>query len=274
MIYYGDCLDVMANMESDSIDLIVTSPPYADARKHTYGGVAPDEYVDWFLPRAKQIKRIMRPTGSFVLNIKERAEKGEKLTYVLDLILALKREVGFRWVDEFIWHKKNVMPGKYPYRLRDAWERLLHFAKEEQIKMRQDAVKIKPSLGTLGISARVADPNRITDADKINRPTDTGSGFQRNLSNTVGRDMVLPTNVLHYGNLGGVNKGHSAAYPDKIPEFFIRLFTDEGDTVLDPFLGSGTTYKVAENLGRKALGIEILEEYQHLHQPDQQLRLI
>ena len=86
----GDCLEIMRGMRDDSIDLIITSPPYADARRHTYGGIPPDEYVDWFLPRAKEMKRILKPTGSFVLNIKEKAIKGERHTYVLKLILALK----------------------------------------------------------------------------------------------------------------------------------------------------------------------------------------
>ncbi len=101
-IHCGDCLDVMKSLPDDCIDLIVTSPPYADARVHTYGGVRPDDYVDWFSLRAIQMRRVLKPSGSFVLNIKEKAVDGERHTYVLDLILALKREVGFRWVEEYI----------------------------------------------------------------------------------------------------------------------------------------------------------------------------
>lgn len=84
----GDCLDVMKQMPDEFIDLIVTSPPYADASAHTYGGISPDDYVEWFLPRARQMKRVLKPTGSFVLNIKEKAVDGERHTHVLDLILA------------------------------------------------------------------------------------------------------------------------------------------------------------------------------------------
>ena len=121
----GDCLDVMKLMLDDCIDLIVTSPPYADARSHTYGGISPDDYTKWFCLRAEQMRRVLKPTGSFVLNIKEKAVDGERHTYVLDLILALKRETGFRWVEEYIWHKTTAAPGKWKYRFRDSWERII-----------------------------------------------------------------------------------------------------------------------------------------------------
>lgn len=123
----GDCLDVPGAMPADSVDLIVTAPPYADARTRTYGGVSPDEYVDWFSPRATEMLCVLKPTGSFVLNIKEKAVEGERYPYVLDLILHLERDIGFRWVEEYIWHKTTAAPGKWRYRLRDAWERILHF---------------------------------------------------------------------------------------------------------------------------------------------------
>ena len=77
-LYCGDCLEVMRGMDAESVDLIMTSPPYADARKHTYGGVAPDEYVDWFLPRAAEMKRVLKPPGSFMLNIKEKVVDGQR----------------------------------------------------------------------------------------------------------------------------------------------------------------------------------------------------
>ena len=141
-VHLGDCLTVLSAMPADYVDLIVTSPPYADARKHTYGGIAPDRYVEWFTARAIEMLRVLKPSGSFVLNIKESCTDGERHTYVLDLILALKREVGFRWVEEYIWHKTTAAPGKWKYRFRDSWERILHFSKTRDLKMRQDAVKV------------------------------------------------------------------------------------------------------------------------------------
>ncbi len=96
----------MHQIPSDSIDLIVTSPPYADQRVSTYGGVKPDQYVAWFLPITSELLRVLKPTGTFVLNIKEKVANGERHTYVMELIMEMRRQ-GWLWTEEFIWHKKN-----------------------------------------------------------------------------------------------------------------------------------------------------------------------
>jgi len=249
-VHYGDCLDVMGRFPSESVDLIVTSPPYADARRHTYGGIEPERYVEWFIPRAEEMLRILKPSGSFVLNIKEKAVDGERHTYVLDLILALKREVGFRWVEEYIWHKTTAAPGKWRYRFRDAWERIAHFSKTRDVKMNQDAVKVPIGEWT---ERRLVN---MGDNDFTRQESATNSNVGRRISAWVGKDAVYPTNVLHKSPVAH-NTGHSAAFPEWLPEFFIQLFTDAGDVVLDPFLGSGTTYRVANRLGRIPVGIEI-----------------
>src|SRR5215212_1954413 len=140
-IKQGDCLHVLSDTPDDTFDLVFTSPPYADRRAKTYGGVKPEKYVEWFVPRAKEFLRVLKPTGTFVLNIKEKVEKGQRHTYVLELILALKRQ-GWLWTEEFIWHKKNCHPGKWPNRFRDAWERCLHFTKQKQFKMFQENVMV------------------------------------------------------------------------------------------------------------------------------------
>ena len=241
-------------MPANSVDLIVTSPPYADARTKTYGGVAPDEYVEWFIPRAEQMLRVLKPTGSFVLNIKEKAVEGERHTYVLDLILALKREVGLRWVEEYIWHKTTAAPGKWKYRFRDAWERIIHFSKTADVRMNQDAVKVP-----VGDWTRKRLQN-MGENDLSRQESATKSGVGRRISAWEGRATVYPTNVLHKSPVAH-NTGHSAAFPEWLPDFFIRLFTDEQNIVLDPFSGSGTTFRVARQLGRRAIGIELNEEY-------------
>ena len=132
----GDCKDVLSEITNSSVDLIVTSPPYADRRRNTYGGIKPDDYVDWFIERSAEFFRVLKPGGSFVLNIKEKAENGERHPYVLELILALRKQ-GWLWTEEYIWHKKNCYPGKWPNRFRDAWERCLHFTKSRKFKMNQ-----------------------------------------------------------------------------------------------------------------------------------------
>lgn len=102
---HGDCEDILKNLPDNSIDLIFTSPPYADQRKKSYGGVSPDEYVAWFMPKASQFMRVLKPTGTFILNIKERVVDGERHTYVIELILKM-RALGWLWTEEFMWHKK------------------------------------------------------------------------------------------------------------------------------------------------------------------------
>ena len=122
----GDCREKLTEFEDDSVDLIFTSPPYCDSRRKTYGGIHPEKYVEWFLPISKELLRVLKPEGTFILNIKERVVKGERHTYVLQLILEMRKQ-GWFWTEEFIWHKKNCYPGKWPNRFRDAWERCLQF---------------------------------------------------------------------------------------------------------------------------------------------------
>ncbi len=249
----GDCKEELKKIEDNSVDLIFTSPPYADARKNTYGGIHPDDYVEWFIPIAKELLRVLKPTGTFVLNIKEKVVNGERHTYVIELILEMKK-LGWLWTEEFIWHKKNCYPGKWPNRFRDAWERLLQFNKNKKFKMFQESVMVpigdwaKKRLQKLG-------PN-----DVVRFESRVGSGFGKNIANWLNRKMAYPTNVLHLSTECS-NKKHSAAFPDALPEWFIKLFTEPGDTVLDPFMGSGTTIKVARRLKRNAIGIEINPEF-------------
>ncbi|EAC0960069.1 MULTISPECIES: DNA-methyltransferase [Salmonella] len=248
-----DCLIALKMLQSDSIDLIVTSPPYADQRKKTYGGVSADKYVEWFTPIAKELLRVTKSSGSFVLNIKERAINGERHTYVIELILMM-RKLGWLWTEEYIWHKKNSYPGKWPNRFRDSWERCIHFTKSKKFNMYQEEVMVP--MGDWKNSRL----KNMSDTDKKRDESKVGSGFGKKIENWVTRDLAYPTNVLHMATECG-NRSHSAAFPESLPEWFIKLFTTEGDTVLDPFSGSGTTLKVAKAMKRNAVGIEILDEY-------------
>jgi len=253
VVHEGDCAEILRGLADASVDLIVTSPPYADQRATTYGGVHPDAYVAWFLPRAEQFLRVLRPSGSFVLNIKEKAVDGERHTYVLELILALRRQ-GWLWTEEYVWHKRNCYPGKWPNRFRDAWERCLHFTRERRFKMNQEAVMVP-----MGDWAQTRLRSLGTN-DVVRHDSQVGNAFAKNIANWRGRDRAYPTNVLHLATECG-NKRHSAAFPSALPKWFIELFTDPGDTVLDPFAGSGTTLAAALALGRHAIGIDRAPEY-------------
>ncbi len=249
----GDCLTELAKVPSSSVDLIVTSPPYADRRVSSYGGVKPDDYVQWFLPIADELRRVLKPSGTFVLNIKEMAINGERHTYVIEIILEMRKR-GWFWTEEFVWHKKNCYPGKWPNRFRDSWERLLQFNKKRKFKMNQEAVMVP--VGDWYENRM----NNLSETDLTRDESKVGSGFGKNVSNWLGRDMVYPTNVLHGATECG-NRNHSAVFPYWLPEWFIDLFTDPGDMVLDPFMGSGTTAFAALDKGRNVIGIELHQPY-------------
>ncbi len=252
----GDCREKLKDLPDNSVDLIFTSPPYADSRANTYGGVKPDEYVSWFLPVSSELLRVLKPTGTFVLNIKEKVVNGERHTYVIEMILAM-REQGWLWTEEFIWHKKNSYPGKWPNRFRDAWERLLQFNKSRKFNMYQEEVMVP-----MGDWAEKRLKN-LSHTDLVRDPSRVGSGFAKRVANWLNRDKVYPTNVLHLAT-ETKNRNHSAVFPEALPEWFIKLFTRPGDWVLDPFMGSGTTLRVAQRMGRNGIGIEILPEYYEL----------
>ena len=255
-ILRGDCREILGDLPDESVQLIMTSPPYADMRKKQYGGPAPDEYVAWFLPIAAEIKRVLNLEGTFILNIKENVVAGQRHTYVIDLIKALKDQ-GWLWTEEYIWHKPNPMPGKWPNRFRDGWERCLQFNKQRKFDMHQEAVMVP-----IGDWAK----NRLknpSENDTTRQMSATGSGLGRRMSAWVGRDKVFPTNVLTLAAETS-NQGHSAVFPVALPAWFIELFSAKGDTILDPFSGSGTTGVAAVQLGRKYIGIEPMEKYVEL----------
>ncbi len=232
-LYSGDSREELKKLPDNCVDLIFTSPPYADQRKNTYGGIHPNKYVEWFLPIAEELLRVLKPTGTFVLNIKERVVDGERSTYVMELILEM-RKIGWLWTEEYIWHKKNSYPGKWPNRFRDSWERLIQFNKNKKFHMYQEEVMVP-----VGDWAKTRLKN-LSETDKRRDESKVGSGFGKNISNWLYRDMAYPTNVLHLATECN-NKNHSAAFPEGLPEWFIKLFTKQGDTVLDPFMDSGTT---------------------------------
>lgn len=249
----GDCREELKRLPDNSIDLVVTSPPYADNRKNGYAGIPTDRYVEWFLPISRELLRILKPDDSFVLNVKERVVDGERGTYIYELVLRTK-EQGWIWTEEYIWHKKNTHPGFWPNRLRDLWEHLYHFTKSKTFKMYQDEAKIpigewaEKRLSKLGKN----------DVIRFNSRTD--SGFGKNIANWLGKDQVLPGNVLYLATVSS-NKNHSATFPVDLPFWFVKLLSKEGDMVLDPFMGSGTTAIASFRLNRHFVDIEINDEF-------------
>lgn len=248
-IYAGDVSSMLGVVDDESVDLVVTSPPYAERRKKAYGGIPADRYVEWFLPISAELLRVLKPTGSFVLNIKEGTQDGERQTYVYELALALRKQ-GWLFVDEMIWHKTNPFPTGNRHRLKDGFERCFHFAKRKNFKFFPDAVRTKSTSKWAGDSER--------RKNKGAHRTTNGSGM--NMSRRVAGELVRPSNVVTMPS-SSLNIGHPAVFPLGLPEFFVRLMTEAGDTVLDPFMGSGTTAVAARGLGRRYVGAELSEDY-------------
>lgn len=245
-LYGEDCLDVMFRMQDSCVDLIFTSPPYAMAREKTYGGISESEYADWLQLRCAQMCRILRPTGSIAINIKEGSHGGERSLYVNRTVNQLVTNLGLKYLDQYIWLKTNPFPGKWKARLADSWESIYHFSNNLDIKFSTNEFNLKKTY-------KMSPHEKYIDS-RIQSKTD--SGFSYNRANFKDKETREPTNVIISSTVSK-NTGHSAAFPESLPEFFIRLLTDEGDAVLDPFVGSGTTIRVAKRMGRVGIGIDI-----------------
>ena len=247
-----DCAAIERLFGAARATVAVTSPPYASQRKYDessgFQPIAPDAYVEWFRDVAANIQAILAEDGSYFLNIKEHCEDGQRHLYVKDLTIAHVREWGWRLVDEFCWRNKcNGVPGGWNNRFKNAWEPVFHFAMQPAIKFRAAAVSA-PSDDVFEYSP--ANPKAASGSGLL------GSGQRKN----QGAGMARPSNVIEAAAESGQGD-HSAPFPVALVEFFIQAFSDAGDIVFDPFLGSGTTLVAAEKNGRIGYGTEISPGY-------------
>lgn len=257
-ILLGDCLELMSNIPNDSIDMVFTSPPYAERRKTTYGGTNENEYVDWFLPIGAEIKRILKPTGSFFLNIKPHTNKGERSLYVYDLICRLKRETGFMFIEEYCW-TKNAFPGSLKGRFKNAFEPIYHFTKDSP-----NEIKFNP----LACGTPIKEESIARTYRKQCGAPKNGSGMTgMNTTNIRNLGLARPSNVINVNNVSNQfsdKQLHPATFPEGLVEFFIKSFTDKNDVILDPFGGSGTTAIVCKKHRRQFIIMEKQQKYWEL----------
>ncbi len=252
-IIQSDSREALQEFPDGHFNLIVTSPPYADARQNHYDSVKPDDYADFMASFHKEFWRVLADDGSFVMNIKDKVIDGVRHRYVWETIIALSK-LGWRCVDDYLWIKPNAMPGYWSNRLRDEWEYCFHMTKQKEFAMYQDAVR-KP----IGAWAETR-LKKLNGKSAERHNSENNSGFGRDLRNWVDKTEVLPGNTISIP-LVGRNKQHPAVFPVELPEFFIKLFTKMGDNVLDPFAGSGSTGVAANKLHRNVVLIDIKAEY-------------
>ena len=249
----GDCRDrdsVLRLFEGLKANIVVTSPPYASQREYDpasgFRPVAPEDYIGWYGELAANIESVLAPDGSYFLNIKEHAEDGQRLLYVKELTIAHVLQWGWRFVDELCWRKTdNGVPGGWGNRFKNAWEPIFHFCRQPEIKFRPEAVG-HLSDGCFDYSPDTPESN--SGSGLLGQHEDRHTGIAR------------PSNVIE-AKTESSQGSHSAPFPRVIPEFFIKAFTDPGDAVFDPFLGSGTTMAAAALLERNGYGIEISPAY-------------
>lgn len=252
-ILCGDCrdtADVARLLDDATINVAFTSPPYASQRKYDessgFKPIHPDAFVDWFDAVQANVRAHLAADGSWFVNIKEHCEDGQRHLYVKDLTIAHVRRWGWLLIDELCWLRGGV-PGKWPNRFKNAWEPVFHFAASSAIKLRHDNV------------THETDHARTYSVDNPK----THSGFISGSASSHGE--ALPSNVIRVmsspSQIADDVVKHSATFPVGLPEFFIKAFSDAGDVVFDPFMGSGTTLVACERNGRRAYGTEISPMY-------------
>lgn len=254
MIIHGYSEIELKKLPDNSVDMIFTSPPYADRRKNTYGGIVEDKYLEWFKPIAIEIKRVLKPTGSFFLNIKPHTNKGERSLYVFELVIMLKRELGFLFVEEYCW-TKNAFPTGTKGRMKNGFEPVYHFTKENPNQI---------TFNALACGTTVSEETKSRAFRKNCKTPTNGSGMVVDRDNFKDIEFARPSNVINANNVTNQftsKMEHSAVFPEKLVEFFVKTFTNENDVVLDPFGGSGTVGVVCKNLKRNYIIMEKKQEY-------------
>jgi DNA modification methylase len=276
----GDCRDrntVGTLFPPDArVNVAITSPPYATQREYDstsgFRPVPPEEYAEWYREVAANVAAVLADDGSYFLNIKEHADDGERNLYVKDLVIAHCRQWGWRFVDEFCWRKTdNGVPGGWGNRFKNAWEPVFHFCRQQQIKFRPKAVghasedcfdyspnnpKATSGSGLLGTGPRgaAADGGKNQSAWQRSRNSLSDDSEGRHAG------VARPSNVIEVRTESGQGS-HSAPFPRPLVEFFLLAFSDAGDVIFDPFMGSGTTMAAAAMLGRTGYGCEISPAY-------------
>jgi site-specific DNA-methyltransferase (cytosine-N4-specific) len=267
-IMHGDSLVLLSKMHSASVDLVMTSPPFGLVRKKDYGNVAADEYLDWFRPFALQINRVLKDTGSLVIDIGGAWAAGQptRSLYHFKLLIMLCEEFGFHLAQDFYWWNPSKLPTPAEWvtvrriRVKDAINTVWWLSKTPWPKASNRRVLQPYSTSMMELLAKGYKAKR--------RP----SGHDISEKFAINNGAAIPPNLIALPNTesnGAYQRfceehrlpHHPARYPSELPEYFVRMLTDRGDLVVDPFAGSCVTGEVAERLGRKWVCVDLVEVY-------------
>jgi site-specific DNA-methyltransferase (cytosine-N4-specific) len=276
--YLGDSLELLRAMPAESVNLVVTSPPYALHFKKAYGNVSKADYVEWFKPFATEVLRVLKNDGSFVLNIGGSWNQGAptRSLYQYKLLIALVEEVGFHLAQECYWYNPAKMPAPAEWvtvrrvRVKDSVEHVWWLSKTKHPKASNLNVLKPYSPDMVRLNARGLRETVRPSGHVINKSWDKMHGGGAIPGNVI--EEQLPDDMLKFGNNSANDnytlrckeaglKIHPARFPSALPAFFIKLLTDENDVVLDIFAGSNTAGATAESLHRRWIALELSEEY-------------
>ncbi len=266
----GNCVSVLKELPSRSVDLVLTSPPYADQRDYgtEVSSISPDDYIEWFAPIARQIKRVLKDNGSFVLNINDKVVDGFQHLYAFELVIFLCKKLGFHLVRDYIWFNPATPPNVYSRggfgRTKKSHEYCFWFSKSKEWTFNLDAIR-KPYSNDM---QKFLQGKGKGDRNQNIRPSTHNFNCEKVWADKGGSD---PGTVIQLGNTNSNDVfsklckargiAHPARFPEKLVEFFILAGTEEGALVLDPFSGSGTAAVSAERNNRRWIGIDANADY-------------
>jgi DNA modification methylase len=258
-ILTGDCFELIKELPDNSIDLIITSPPYADIVNYgkNISIQKPQDYCDWLLPIFNEIQRVLKPSGSFILNINDTCKNGVRNPFIYELIHRSQKETKLKFYDTYIWWKRNGIPNGATKRFRNTTEFIFHFVKDQKnLKFNMDRVLQEPNIETKGRYNR----NGLTTPQGI-----IEDGVRISIERNKTLNPVRPDNVVRFSTAGAARDNsikHPAPFHKDLPKYYINLLTDDGDTILDIFGGIMTTGLACNEIGnRNFIGFELNEKY-------------
>ena len=275
----GDCFELIKDIKDNSVDLIITSPPYADIVNYgkNISIKKPQDYCDWLLPLFNEIYRVLKPSGSFILNINDNCSNGLRNPFIYELIYRSQKESKLKFYDTYIWHKMNGIPNGSPKRFRNTTEFIFHFVKDQKkLKFYMDRVLQEPNpVYVKRLETPTNDFGKVIDGIRVRKEkriryltgstNKTKEGYELPNTDRIIPDKVRPDNVVRFSTAGAARDNtikHPAPFHKDLPKYYINLLTDEGDIILDPFGGIMTTGLACQEIGnRNFIGFELNEKY-------------